>query len=148
MFRPKKILVPTDFSEYSDRALLQAIDIAKQYDAKVYLFHAVDDYVQQCVVDYCLDFAEVEQLKAEMMAKAKERIDGEIEKLPQAKEVDIIADIGHGNPYEAILHEEKEKGVDLIVLASLGRSGIAHIIIGSVARHILRGASCSVLLTK
>jgi universal stress protein A len=148
MFRPKKILVPTDFSEYSDRALLQAIDIAKQCDATVYLFHAVDDYVQQCVVDYCLDFAEVEQLKAEMMKKAKEKIDREIEKLPQAKDVEIIADIGQGNPYEAILHEEKEKGIDLIVLASLGKSGIAHIIIGSVARHILRGASCSVLLTK
>jgi nucleotide-binding universal stress UspA family protein len=148
MFRPKKILVPTDFSEYSDRALLQATDIAKQYNAKVFLFHVVEDYVQQCVVDYCLDYAEVEQLKAEMMAKAKEKIAREIEKLPQAKEVEIIADIGHGKPYEAILNEEQEKGIDLIVLASLGKSGIAHIIIGSVARHILRGAGCAVLLTK
>ena len=148
MFRPSTILVPTDFSQYSDKALLQALDIAKQYKAKVYLFHVVDDYVQQCAGDYCIDYAVVEQLQAEMRAKGKEKILKELEKLPQAKGVEVIADVGHGNPYRAILNEAKAKGVDLIVLASLGKSGVAHVIIGSVARHILREATCSVLLTR
>ena len=148
MFRPKNILVPTDFSEYSDKALLQALDIAKQYKAKVYLFHVVNDYVQQCAGDYCIDYAVVEKLQAEMRAKGKEKILKELEKLPEAKGVEVIADVGHGKPYEAIMNEVKDKNVDLIVLASLGKSGVAHVIIGSVARHILREAKCSVLLTK
>ena len=42
----------------------------------------------------------------------------------------------------------KEKGIDLIVIASLGRSGIAKYLIGSVARNVLKGAKCPVLLTK
>ena len=40
MFSPKKILVPTDFSKFSEGALKQAYDIAKQYKAKIYLLHA------------------------------------------------------------------------------------------------------------
>ena len=55
MFSPKKILVPTDFSVYADNALKQAIDVAKQNKAKIYLFHVIDDGFQQCAVDYCLN---------------------------------------------------------------------------------------------
>ena len=62
MFAPKKILVPTDFSVYADNALKQAIDIAKQNKAKIYLFHAIDDGFQQCAVDYCLDEGAVQKI--------------------------------------------------------------------------------------
>jgi universal stress protein A len=50
--------------------------------------------------------------------------------------------------YEEILKEGKEQGIDLIVIASLGRSGIAKYLIGSVARNVLKGSKCPVLLTK
>jgi universal stress protein A len=148
MFGPTKILVPTDFSENSDKALQQAFDIAYQYKARIYLFHVVDDFVQQCAVDYCLDNATVDQLKADMLSKGKEKMLKELEKFSQVKNVEVIVEVGHGKPYEAILNEVKNKGIDLIVLASLGKSGIARIIIGSVARHVLREAPCPVLLTK
>lgn len=148
MFRPTKILVPTDFSGYSDKAFAQALDLAKQYKAKVYLFHVVDDYVQQCAVDYCLEISVVEQLQQQIRDRGKEKMLQELGKFPQAKEVEVFVEVGHGKPYKAIMEEVKEKGIDLIVIASLGKSGVAHVIIGSVARHILREATCSVLLTK
>jgi nucleotide-binding universal stress UspA family protein len=44
-----KILVPTDFSEYSDKALRQALDIALQYKAKVFVLHVVHEQITQCV---------------------------------------------------------------------------------------------------
>ena len=62
MFAPKKILVPTDFSVYADNALKQAIDIAKQNKAKIYLFHVIDDGFQQCAVDYCIDEGAVQKI--------------------------------------------------------------------------------------
>lgn len=46
MLKPTKILVPTDFSEYSDKALKQALDIAKEYNAKVYVLHVLDQKLQ------------------------------------------------------------------------------------------------------
>jgi universal stress protein A len=148
MLKPTKILVPTDFSEYSDKALKQALDIAKQYGAKVFLLHVIHEELHQCVVDYCLTQEQMDQIKSQMTAGAQENLDKQVAKFPQSKEVEVATDIKLGISYEAILKEEQEKGIDLIVIASLGRSGIAKYIIGSVARNVLKGAKSPVLLTK
>ena len=148
MLRPTKILVPTDFSDYSDQAFKQALDIAKHYNAKVFLFHVISKEVNRCVQDVCLDDAVVTDLENQMMARAQEDLQAQLAKFPQAKEVPVITDVGKGTPYDAILKEAEDKGIDLIVIASLGRSGIARFLIGSVARNVLKGAQCPVLLTK
>jgi len=148
MLKPTKILVPTDFSEYSDKALRQGLDIAKQYGSQVYLFHVIHDDVRQCVIDYCITDEVMRQVEEQMMAAAKENIQKQLERFPQAKEVEVFTDVAKGVPSEAILKEEKKKGIDLIVIASLGRTGLAKYIIGSVARNVLKGAKCPVLLTK
>jgi universal stress protein A len=148
MLKPTKILVPTDFSEYSDKALKQALDIAKQYGAKVFLLHVIHEELHQCVVDYCLTQGQFDQLKSQMTEGAQQNLDRQVAKFPRSQEVEVSTDVKLGIPYEAILKEEQEKGIDLIVIASLGRSGIAKYIIGSVARNVLKGAKCPVLLTK
>jgi universal stress protein A len=148
MLRPTKILVPTDFSDYSDKALKQALDIAKQYNAKVFLFHVVSRDVQRCVGDVCLGDDIIREIETQVMKRAREDLQAQLDKFPQSKEVSVVTDIGNGTPYEAILKEAEDKGIDLIVIASLGRSGIARFLIGSVARNVLKGAKCPVLLTK
>jgi universal stress protein A len=62
--------------------------------------------------------------------------------------VNVVTNIRKGVPYHEILEEGKEKNIDLIVIASLGRTGIAKYLIGGVARNVLRGSKCPVLLTK
>ena len=148
MFKPTKILVPTDFSEYSDKALAQALDIAKQYNAKVYLLHVIHEEIHQCVVDYCLTEEQMEQIRTQMVAGPKESMLKQVARIPMAKEVEVITSVKTGLPYEAILEEAQKQGIDLIVIGSLGRSGIAKYIIGSVARNVLKGAKCPVLLNK
>ena len=149
MLKPTKILVPTDFSEYSDKALKQALDIAKQYGAKVFLFHVIHEEVHQCVVDYCITEEQLAAVKEQMMSEARASLEKQLAKFPlQTAEVEVVSDVKLGVPYEAILEEGKEKGIDLIVIASLGRTGIAKYLIGSVARNVLKGAKCPVLLTK
>ena len=54
MFEPKTILVPTDFSKYSDIALRQAVDMARTYHAKIDLLHVIDKDIKQCAVDWCM----------------------------------------------------------------------------------------------
>ena len=149
MLMPTKILVPTDFSEFSDRALEQALDIAKQYHAKVFLLHVVREEVPyQIDIGFITDEGLWQQIRDSQLAEAKERLQNQIDKFPQAKEVEIVTSIRQGIPYEKILEEEKEKKIDLIVIASLGRTGIAKYLIGSVARNVLKGSECPVLLTK
>ena len=148
MLRPTKILVPTDYSEYSDKALQQALDIAKHYNAKVFLFHVIPKEVNPCVADVCLGDDVVRDIESQMITRAQEELQSQLNKFPQAKDVSVTTDIGTGTPYDAILKEAEDKGIDLIVIASLGRSGIARFLIGSVARNVLKGAKCPVLLTK
>ena len=150
MLRPKNILVPTDFSEYSDKALKQALDIAKDYHAKVYLLHVISEHAIQTVEEYSIDLEIVKQLEDQLLSKAKENMQKEIDQYskPAMGEIEIIPIIRNGVPYEEILQEADDKKVDLIVIASLGKTGIKKYFLGSVARNVLKGSKCPVLLTK
>jgi nucleotide-binding universal stress UspA family protein len=148
MFEPKKILVPTDFSEYSDKALAQAVDIATKYNSKIYLLHVIDQGVQQCVVDYCLEDEVVKQIEKEGFNTAQEKLKKELKKLSGMKGLNVEYDIKHGVPYDVILKEQREKGIDLIVMASHGKTGLMKYFMGSVAERVLRDAKSPVLLIR
>ncbi len=152
MLKPTKILVPTDFSQFSDKALKQGLDIAAQYNAKVYVLHVVNEKIHAALSedysDISITVKEIQNLQKSMLNKAKDRLYKQLDKFPKNKDVQVIPMVTTGVPYEEILREEKEKGIDLIVIASLGRTGIAKYLIGGVARNVLRGANCPVLLTK
>ena len=152
MLRPTKILVPTDFSQYSDKALKQALDIAAQYNAKVYVLHVVNEKIHAALSDDYSDISitvkEIQNLQKSMLNKAKNRLHEQLEKFPEIKKVPVIQMVTSGVPYEEILREQEEKNIDLIVIASLGRTGIAKYLVGGVARNVLKSAKCPVLLTK
>ena len=147
MFSPKAILVPTDFSDYSDKALRQAADIAKQHKSRIYLFHVVG-LIQQCTIDYCLDSQIVNDLEKKSIDSSKKMMQAQINKVPDAKSVEIITDVRQGTPYEEILKEQVKKKIDLIVIASHGKTGLLHHLMGSVADKVTKGARCPVLLVK
>jgi universal stress protein A len=149
MLVPTKILVPTDFSKYSDKALNQAFDIAKQYNSKVYVLHVIHEKMIDRIDDYGITYPSyVKDMEMEMIKGARVKLQKEIDKFPQAKELEVLSEVVLGKPSEEILKAQTEKGIDLIVIASLGRSGIAKYMIGSVARNVLKGSKCPVLLTK
>lgn len=148
MLSPTRILVPTDFSKYSDKALSQAFDIAQRYKAKVYVLHVVNEKISDSIKGYGLTAELIENMDWRMTSAAKMKVQKEIDKFPQAKELEVFNEVVLGNPSEEILKAQTEKGIDLIVIASLGRTGIAKYLIGSVARNVLKGAKCPVLLTK
>jgi len=102
MFAPKRNLVPTDFSDYSDEALKQALELAKQYNAKVYVLH-VAEQIKQCVGDYCLDASTVKQVEDAEILQAKEKMQKELKKYSEFQEIEVISDIREGEPVEEIL---------------------------------------------
>jgi nucleotide-binding universal stress UspA family protein len=72
----------------------------------------------------------------------------QLARFPQTQEIETASTIRNGVAYEEILKEQEEKNIDLIVLASLGRTGLSKYLLGNVARIILKEAKCHVLLTK
>ena len=130
MLAPTKILVPTDFSEYSDRALEQVLDIAREYRAKVFLLHVDDRSVCCLAPEFNLHDEVIEKIRDDVVACAETSFRNQLSRFPRAGDVEVRTCVRHGVPYEEILEQGKEEKIDLIVIASLGRSGIAKFLIG------------------
>lgn len=148
MFAPKRILVPTDFSVYSDNALRMAVDIAKQNKAKIFLLHVVDDGIQQCSGVYCLDEKSFQNILKESEKNALDKLGEEARKITGSDNIEIEFEAIHGTPYEVILKEEESKNIDLIVIASHGKTGILKNLLGSVVDKVSRRAKGQVLLVR
>jgi len=149
----KKILVPTDFSKFSDNALKQAVEMAKQNKAKIYLFHVINPFyvsnnIRLYAGDYWVDPTIVMDLEQKSMQYAQDMMEKQIRRVVKSSDVGILYDVRKGNPYQEILKEEKDKKIDLIVIATHGQTGLKDYLLGSVADKVSRNAKCSVFLVR
>ncbi|MFA5182546.1 MAG: universal stress protein [Syntrophales bacterium] len=148
MFAPKNILVPTDFSKYSDAALKKAVDIAIGNDTNIYLLHVIDEQIRQCAVDYCLSIEVVTKLEKDSVKASRDKLKKEADAIIKTKKIKVIFDVKNGVPSEVILSEQKAKKIDLIVIASHGKTGIIKQLMGSVADKVVKGSKCPVIVVK
>jgi len=152
MFNLKKILVPTDFSEYSQRAVEHAADIAAKYKGKVILLHVVEENIKECainyLVDYCISDDFVTKFEREIMKSSNERLQKQVDNLKDSKKVDIDYMIKKGDPADVILEEQVKTGADLLVLAPYGNMGAAKYSIGGITDKVVRTATCNVMVSK
>ena len=148
MFKPCRILVPTDMSDHSYKAMRNAFDIARQYNSEVFLLHVIQDPVRQCAIDFCISEELFVKLQEQMIESVREEMMNQLARFPSIDPDAITADVKIGEPYHEILKEADEREINLIVISSLGSSGLPKYLVGSVARHVLLEAKCSVLLTK
>jgi nucleotide-binding universal stress UspA family protein len=130
----RKILCPIDFDTNSLRALGLAAELARESKTNLYLLHVVP-------IPTAADVA-VPLLKMETAARTKlERIARERVEGGGGYEIDVTT----GEPAVEILRAAKRIGVDLIVMATHGRRGLTHLLLGSVAEQTIREALCPVL---
>jgi nucleotide-binding universal stress UspA family protein len=140
-----RILVPVDFSGHSDRALRYAAALAGQVGASVELLHVVED------VGYGA-FSEV--YVPSVPDVMQEAINAALERLALLKaEIfphgsDVESAVYAGRPPLAIVEHAAEGKFDLIVMGTHGRTGLSHLLIGSVAEHVARMAPCPVLTVR
>jgi len=147
MFAPRRILVPTDFSDDSDEALKQALELAKQYNSKVYLLHVVEP-LTQCAGDYCLDSANLKEIKASDIKHSESMMRRELDKYRGIQDIEVISDIREGDPVDEIIKEQEERSVDLIVMPSHGKTNFLKRLMGSISEKIMKEAKSDVLLVK
>ena len=143
MIKLKKILFPTDFSETSEEAARYAISFAREFKAKAYVLHVVNEKI--FTEGYNLPrVVSRESLEEEMAAEAKKRLKTLIPS-EDAEGLDWEPVIRQGEPFLEIIRFAKEEDIDLIVIGTHGRSGFEHIIFGSTAEKVVRKAPCPVL---
>lgn len=148
MFPVKRILVPTDFSEYSERALMYAGALAKESHGKIYLLHVINQGAQQYVTDYALSPEITKRIENESIVSTEANLRSEGKKLSESGGVEIVPLMKKGFPEDEILRVAQEKNIELIVIANHGKTGLRRYPIGNVAEKVLRGSTCPVLLWK
>ncbi len=148
MLAAKNILVPTDFSEHSDKALKQALDIARQNKARLHLLHVVQPEIPRCAADWCLSDEAMRQMERDLAAGAQQNLQKQLAKFPETREVDVVTAVRTGIPPDEIVKKQQEEKIDLIVIGPLGRTGIARFLVGSVTKNVVKEAKCPVLVVK
>jgi nucleotide-binding universal stress UspA family protein len=142
MIEIQKILVPTDFSEYSQHAVKYAVALAQSFKAKLYVVHVWDQSIAVGPTETFHTEIWVEAEKSE-----KERLNQVTQGL-RTEGIDAESVFVSGTAYIEIAKTAKELDVDLITLATHGRSGLSHLVFGSTAEKIIRLAPCPVLVVK
>lgn len=140
--RVKRILVPTDFSDCSQQAVDYAIALAQTFQAKVILFHVVESPV------YGLDFTLVHPgAQASVRHRVIEMLQEGVERL-RAQGIETEGHFVSGIPFLEIINAAKQHEVDLIVMGTHGRTGLAHVFLGSTAERVVQRAPCPVLTVR
>ena len=144
MIEIKRILVPTDLSEYAHHALTYAAELASAYDAALYLLHVVDLQWNNAVGS-----ADFPGPVGDMLPRITETAEKDLDEIKEKIEgIEVNASIVTGSPHVEIVRFAREWKVDVIVLATHGRTGLSHALIGSVAEKVVQMAPCPVLSIK
>ena len=138
----KRIVVATDFSEGSDAAMERAFGLAKTLGATVDLVHVLDTAILTAPASLgSMPLVEPEVL----MDQIDEQLTARVEQ-GQRQGLVCQSDSLDGYPAREIVRHAEKTGADLIVLGTHGRTGVAHVIMGSVAERVVQRASCPVLV--
>jgi nucleotide-binding universal stress UspA family protein len=138
------VLVPIDFSATADRALAYAIALGQQLQVRLTLLHVLD-----------LTPVTVDEMPPGMTATYLDDLETDAQYLLQASR-ERVQSVGlqaesllvQGTATQTIIDTAGEQGVDLIIMGTHGRTGLAHVLLGSVAEHVVRQGPCPVLVVR
>ena len=152
MIAIKRILVPTDFSENGRKALELALHLARKFGAKITLLHIFELPAAAGQNIYHFLSKDLEESRQEIYGLFKSGSEEALEDLVrQFSEAKVSIEpllIERGVPFEEVIRTAKALAVDLIVMNTHGRTGIPHLLIGSVAEKVVRKAPCPVLTVR
>lgn len=144
------ILIPTDGSETSQKALDHALELADRYNATIHTLYVIDLEA----VDIGLGTEQVQRIKEgryKEMDEIRQRVEsatGEIAKQASERGIECIEGARAGRPHASINDYATDNDIDVIVMASHGRSGVRRMLLGSVTEKVIRVSDVPVLVVK
>lgn len=141
----KKILVATDASEYSRKALIRALELARKFNSEVELLSVINlpearPYAVH-LLDEHVNWQERNEQEGELVLKAT--LEG-----INISGVTINKKVIQGKPANMIIQEIDNENINLVIMGSHGYGVVSGAILGSVSQRVLHGAKCSVLIVK
>jgi nucleotide-binding universal stress UspA family protein len=140
----KSILVPTDFSPESEKALVYALGFAKQFGAKLTLVHVVEPIP---MADFRDSFPIVIQSE-DLIAAGKQQMTRLLRDLEIDPAVIEQTEVRYGRAFNEITEAARAANSDIIILSTHGYTGLAHAFLGSTTERVVRHAPCPVLVVR
>ena len=144
----KKILVPTDFSKTAATATDVAFDIAKKSGASLTLLHVIEEATggSSFNVEGQVGYSSMSNklFTLQMIKKAKAQLEKTVND-PKYSAVKVEGELRMGNPFHGIRTIVADHKVDLVVMGTVGRTGIDKVFVGSNTQKVIRGSQCPVL---
>ena len=140
-----RILHPTDFSDSAAEATAYACAFAKEFQAELHLLHVIPNFVGLEPRVYTPEAFDgyVDSMKQEAESKFAEIVGSKLQ--GNRNPVHVLT---QGKPFVEIIRYAREHDIDLIVMGTHGRSALPHMLLGSVAEHVVRKAACPVLTVR
>jgi nucleotide-binding universal stress UspA family protein len=140
----KRILIPSDFSPHSAAALSLAANLANTFDAELHLLHVIEELLPAVP----LDPTGLYGLPPDYDERVKAAVAGELAKVTKTVQtkVPLVSKVHTGSPLVEIVRYARKSSIDVIVMGTHGRTGLAHVVMGSVAESVLRSAPCPVMV--
>jgi nucleotide-binding universal stress UspA family protein len=147
MTQLKRILVPTDFSDHSERAAAYALELARRYPAEaIHCVHVSDIPADLLAASNYYMTGPSDEFIDKIRQESRSALDAFVAKnLPGVSTKTVFLE---GRPFVEIIRYARDHEIDLIVISTHGRSGIKHALFGSVAEKVIRKAPCPVLVVK
>jgi nucleotide-binding universal stress UspA family protein len=141
----KKILVPVDFSAHSAEAIRHAADLSRRYDASVSIVHVYQS--MEFALPGGFPAYEPARLK-ELLQALTAQVESSVNDAHAAGALKVDGKLLQGTIAHEIVTCAKQGNFDLIVIGTHGRSGLGHLLLGSIAEKVLRTAPCPVLTVR
>lgn len=142
----KNILYPTDFSTLAEAALPYALNLVRQYQARLHCLHVVDvanafyragDYIAPELLQPVVQVQNWERHAREQLERfAREHL----QDIPE-----LVTQVATGKPFAEIIRYARDQNIDLIVMGTHGHSAVSSMLLGSVAEKVVRKSSCPTL---
>lgn len=145
MITIQRVLLPTDFSDTANEAQVYAVALAAQFQAELHVLTVVQDiaYISPEINAPAIVPMNIEEVR-QSAAEALLQVPG-----PAAPALPLVyREVRVGSPEAEILAYASEHKIDVIVLGTHGRTGLAHVLMGSTAEDLVRKAPCPVLTVK
>ena len=142
----QRILFPTDFSDHSKAAEKSACDLADQFGAELHVLHVLHDPLLTMPMTAAALLVPPQSLDNEITYAEEE-----IQKVPPtvwASGKRVVRAVRAGTTFDTIVRYAQENAIDLIVIGTHGRTGLPHVLLGSIAERVVQHAPCSVLTVR
>ena len=149
MTKIKMILAPVDLSDFSKLGVHYALDLAQWQRSDVLIYNVItieETPFPQGSEDWVVQQTDTPKFR-KLLDQRKKLFERFVHEscADSPPNVPVRHEIGIGTPYKRIVEKAQQEGADLIVMPTHGRSGLAHMLIGSVTERVLRRAPCAVL---